>query len=213
MGIIYSVTNRSYSLLRGIIMLFTGILLIWKPVFALNFIVQLIAVLLVASGIVTLVLAIGNRKKSGRRDLLSSFAEINTLVYVSFGVLIFIFPGFFISALVFLFGVILLLLGGSQIANIVLSSRYGFKAPVLLYVVPAIITICGIILFFQPFTSRVVLTMFFGGCVAAYGIMELASSWKFRKVKFDKSGRFVETEEVPYEDVKSEQPDGGKNNE
>ena len=61
-----------------------------------------------------------------------------------------------------------------------------------MYIVPAIITICGVILFFQPFTAKNVLTMFFGGCLAGYGAVELISSWVLRKVKFSKEGKFIE---------------------
>jgi hypothetical protein len=41
--------------------------------------------------------------------------------------------------------------------------------------------------------------MFFGGCLAGYGAVELISSWVLRKVKFSKEGKFVEAEVISSE--------------
>ena len=74
---------------------------------------------------------------------------------------------------------------------------------------PILVTLCGIILFFQPFTAKDVLTMFFGGCLAVYGIEELTASWILRKVKFGRDGKFVNAQaniqDVPFEEVDSPQ--------
>ncbi len=220
MGIIYSLTNRTNSIVRGVIFLILGIALLFWPANMLNLIVQLIAAFLIATGVVTLVFTLKAKSKEeadGQRSFISSFATVNVVVYICFGALIFIFPGFFVSILVFLFGVILLMLGLGQLANLFLSSRHT-SMPAYFYIVPVIITICGIMLFFQPFTTKDVLTMFFGACVAMYGIEEIISGWMLRKVEFGKDGKFVQRnapaveaavedvpyEEVPYEEVKEE---------
>ncbi len=220
MSIIYSLTNRTYSVIRGIIFLLLGAALLFWPASMLNLIVKLIAAFLVATGIVTLIFTLKAKKQDaadGQVSFLSSFAVVNVAVYICFGALIFIFPGFFVSILVFLFGVILLMLGLGQLANLFLSARH-ISMPAYFYIVPVIITICGIMLFFQPFTTKDVLTMFFGACVAVYGIEEIISGWMLRKVEFGRDGKFVQRdapaveasvedvpyEEVPYEEVKEE---------
>jgi uncharacterized membrane protein HdeD (DUF308 family) len=151
----------------------------------LNVIVKLIAAFLIAAGIATLYFTKDdneNVSQEGQRGFLKSFASLNVAVYLCFGILIFLFPSFFVSILVFLFGGILLLLGVGQLVNLFLSSKYT-QLSGYMYIVPAVVTICGIILFFQPFTAKNILTMFFGGCLAAYGAVELISSWLLRKVK------------------------------
>ena len=125
--------------------------------------------------------AVQDDQKNG---FLKSFASLNVAVYLCFGILIFLVPSFFVSILVFLFGAILLLFGIGQLVNLFLSSRHT-KLSGYMYIVPAVVTICGIILFFQPFTAKNVLTMFFGGCLAGYGAVELVSAWILRNVKID----------------------------
>ena len=198
MHIIYSITNRTYSAVRGVLILALGLALLIWPDAMLNIIVKLIAAFLIAAGLVTLYFAQNKKEKESQmpqgedKSFLSSFANLNIAVYLCFGILIFIFPSFFVSILVFLFGAILLLLGIGQLINLFVSARHT-KLSGYMYIVPAVITICGIILFFQPFTAKNVLTMFFGGCLAGYGAVELVSSWMLRKVKFSKDGKFLES--------------------
>ena len=222
-------TNRTTSAFRGAIMLLLGMALLIWPASMLNVIVKVIAAFLIAIGAVTLFANIKAQKeeeqelgpdRKRQRDILRTFASLNVALYLFFGVLIFVFPGFFVSILVFLFGAILLFLGIGQLVNIFISNRHT-TLPVYFYIVPIVITLCGIILFFQPFTAKDVLTMFFGGCLAVYGAEELIAAWMLRKVKFGKDGKFVSTEngvnpqnvvevnnkysgaeEVPFEEVK-----------
>lgn len=204
MHIIYSITNRTYSAVRGVLILALGLALLIWPDAMLNIIVKLIAAFLIAAGLVTLYFAQNKKEKEVQvpqdenKSFLSSFASLNIAVYLCFGILIFIFPSFFVSILVFLFGAILLLLGIGQLINLFVSARHT-KLSGYMYIVPAVITICGIILFFQPFTAKNVLTMFFGGCLAGYGAVELISSWMLRNVKFSKEGKFVEAEVISSE--------------
>ena len=217
MNVVYSITNRTSSTVRGLLMLVLGLALLIWPASMLNLIVKIIAAFLIAIGVVTLYFNIKAQKEEERelgpnvkrqKDLLRSFASLNVAIYLFFGVLIFIFPGFFVSILVFLFGAILLLLGLGQLVNLFISSRHT-SLPAFFYIVPILVTLCGIILFFQPFTAKDVLTMFFGGCLAIYGIEELTASWILRKVKFGRDGKFVNAQaniqDVPFEEVDSPQ--------
>lgn len=221
MHIIYTLTNRTYSIIRGVAFLLLGIALLFWPDSMLNLIVKVIAAFLIAIGIVSLYFNIKANKeaekeesdgKSGSNDIFRTFATLNVAIYLFFGLLIFIFPGFFVSILVFLFGAILLLLGIGQFVNLFISGRH-ISVPAYFYVIPAIITISGIILFFQPFTAKNVLTMFFGGCVAGYGIVEIISGWMLRAVKFNRNGKYINTEkaeDVTYEVVSSKIEDSTK---
>lgn len=221
MHIIYTLTNRTYSVIRGIAFLLLGVALLFWPNSMLNLIVKVIAAFLIAIGIVSLYFNIKANKeaekdesdgKNGSHDIFRTFATLNVAIYLFFGLLIFIFPGFFVSILVFLFGAILLLLGIGQFVNLFISGRH-ISVPAYFYVIPAIITISGIILFFQPFTAKNVLTMFFGGCVAGYGIVEIISGWMLRAVKFNRNGKYINTEkaeDVIYEVVSSKIEDNKK---
>ena len=116
----------------------------------------------------------------GIMDWLGFEAVDTSIVYVLFGLLVFLFPGFFLSLIAFLFGGVLLIAGLSQVIGLYQSSKY---APVGggMYIVPVAITVCGIALFFSPRASTEMLTMIFGAAVALYGISELVAVWKLRK--------------------------------
>lgn len=186
-------------MVRGVLTLLLGLALLIWPASMLNLIVKIIAAFLIAIGVVTLYFNIKAQKEEERelgpnvkiqRDFLRTFASLNVAIYLFFGLLIFIFPGFFVSILVFLFGAILLLLGLGQLINLFVSNRH-IKFPIFFYVVPIIVTLCGVILFFQPFTAKDVLTMFFGGCLVVYGAEELIANWMLRSVKFDQDGVII----------------------
>ncbi len=178
MGFGYFVTNRTSSVVRGIItLLFGGCLLAW-PGFTAGLIVKLIAGVLVAIGVVTLLSAV--KAASQTKSAIPVLVALNVGVYLVFGLLVFLFPNFFLSLIAFLFGGVLLIAGLSQIIGLHQGSKY---APVGggMYIVPVAITVCGIALFFSPRASTEMLTMIFGAAVALYGISELVAAWKLRK--------------------------------
>ena len=180
MGFGFYVTNRTSSVVRGILtLLFGGCLLIW-PGFTAGLIVKLIAGVLVAIGAVTLLSAV--RAASQTNSAIPVLVALNVGVYLIFGLLVFLFPNFFLSLIAFLFGGVLLVAGLSQVIGLYQGSKY---APVGggMYIVPVAITICGIALFFSPRASTEMLTMIFGGAVALYGISELVAVWKLRSGK------------------------------
>ena len=193
MNIIYSITNRTSSLVRGIVFLLLGFLLVIRPESMLNFIVMILAALLIVISVISIILMYkGSRKEiGGGFTPLSYFSFAAMIISLVFGVLLFAFPSFFTEILVLLFGLFLLLLGGTQIANMVVSAKY-VRLPLWLYVSPILITISGVVCFFQPFQAKTAIIIFFGAVVMLYGIVEIISSVMLRRVKFEKNGSYVE---------------------
>ena len=199
MGLGFYVTNRTSSVARGILTLVLGVCLLVWPGFTSGLIVKLIAGFLLAIGVVTLVSAMMAASKT--KSAIPVLVALNVAVYLIFGLLVFLFPEFFLSLIAFLFGGVLLIAGLSQVIGLYQSSKY---APVGggMYIVPVAITICGIALFFSPRASTEMLTMIFGGAVALYGISELAAVWKLRKGKASagNGGAASDTPEGEYTD-------------
>ena len=199
MGFGYFVTNRTSSVVRGILtLLFGGCLLIW-PGFTAGLIVKLIAGVLVAIGVVTLLSAV--KAASQTNSAIPVLVALNVGVYLIFGLLVFLFPTFFLSLIAFLFGGVLLVAGLSQVIGLYQGSKF---APVGggMYIIPVAITICGIALFFSPRASTEMLTMIFGAAVALYGISELVAAWKLRKGKTPAgNGGAADGEYTDYEEV------------
>ena len=199
MGLIYTVTNRNFSLFRGLFTTLFGLaLLIWPQQFP-QLIVRIIAGFSLLAGLFTLITLAERVKRTGERGIVSTLGAINALIYFVFGALIFIFPGFFISILTFFLGALLLLIGASQLMNLIFSARHA-NVPVALYIIALLLLICGIALFFNPFNEGKYLMLFFGAVMLVYGISEFISAWKLRNIKFTKEGEFVEYEEVKEQD-------------
>ena len=199
MGLEFYVTNRTSSVARGILTLVLGVCLLVWPGFTSGLIVKLIAGFLLAIGVVTLVSAMMAASKT--KSAIPVLVALNVAVYLIFGLLVFLFPGFFLSLIAFLFGGVLLIAGLSQVVGLYQSSKY---APVGggMYIVPVAITICGIALFFSPRASTEMLTMIFGAAVALYGISELVAVWKLRKGKAPAgNGGAADGEYTDYEEV------------
>ena len=173
----YYVTGRTSSVLRGVITLLLGCSLLFWPGFTSGLIVKLIAGFLLAIGCVTLFSAIAAASRSN--SAIPVLVVINVAVYMVFGLLVFLFPNFFLGLIAFLFGAVLLVAGISQLAGLYQGSKY---APVAggMYVIPVAITVCGIALFFSPKASTEMLTMIFGGAVSLYGISETLSGRRKR---------------------------------
>lgn len=204
MSVIYSFTNRTYSVVRGVMALALGICLLVWPDSAAALIIKIIAAFLLAAGILTLMVALNARRKTAGEGM-PALTIMNICVYLVFGLLIFMFPNFFLGVIMFLFGAVLLFFGTGQLINVIYSKKYigiswGF------YVVPVLMIASGILLFFNPFSTVTVLTAFFGACLAVYGLSEMYSAWRLKKVVFDKSGKYVGiAEDVPYEEVGGEE--------
>lgn len=199
MSYIYSVTNRTYSVARGIITFIFGACLLLWPDFTAGLIVKIIAAFMLAAGILTLVSALNaNGRSEGGIPFLSI---VNICVYLIVGLLIFLFPNFFLGLIAFLFGAVLLFAGVGQLVNLYQSSKHAV-IPGGLYIIPILITVCGVVLFFSPGFSTRVLTMVFGGAMLLYGISEIVSGWKLRHIRFTKEGKFsVPVEDVDYQEA------------
>ena len=178
MGFNYFVTGRTTSVLRGIITLaMGGCLLLW-PGFTAGLIVKLIAGFLLTVGFITLFTALAAASRTS--SPMPMIIVLNVAVYLVFGLLVFLFPNFFLGLIAFLFGAVLLVAGISQIVGLYQGSKFSNLSGGM-YVMPVAITVCGIALFFSPKASTEMLTMIFGAAIALYGVSELVAVWKLRK--------------------------------
>ncbi len=191
MGFNYFITGRTTSVLRGVVTLLMGCCLLFWPGFTAGLIVKLIAGFLLTIGFITLVTALMSASRTN--SPVPVIIVMNVLVYLVFGLLVFLFPNFFLGLIAFLFGAVLLVAGISQIIGLFQAGRYS-RLSGGMYVIPVAITVCGIALFFSPKASTEMLTMIFGAAVALYGVSELFAAWKLRKA--GSSAEYADYEEI-----------------
>ena len=190
--------DRSYGYSRAVLAAILGIVLIIWPGTAVRTIIIVIGAVLMLLGAVSLIFS--KKPEEGQnRSLLS----LNGMASLIFGLILVIFPTFFAGIIMFLFGAILLIVGVSEVANLI-SVRRETKAPASLFLGPIITTACGIVIFFNPFSTIEWLFIFFGISLLVYALTEFLSTKKIRKIYKDFTAS-KEKESDLIEDVKYEE--------
>lgn len=190
--------DRSYGYSRAVLATILGIVLIIWPGTAVRTIIIVIGAVLMLLGAVSLIFS--KKPEEGQNRSLLSLNGIASLV---FGLILVIFPTFFAGIIMFLFGAILLIVGVSEVANLI-SVRRETKAPASLFLGPVITTACGIVIFFNPFSTIEWLFIFFGISLLIYALTEFLSTKKIRKIYRDFTAS-KEKESDLIEDVKYEE--------
>lgn len=179
--------------LRALIALAVGIMMVVNPGEALTAVVKVIAAFLLASGLVSLVVGLRN-KKDGSLPLMS----FNALVDVLLGLFLFVFPGFVAKFMIYLIGFALLTFGVVQILALASARKLtglGFGA----FVLPAIVTLVGGFILFNPFAESV-MVMITGAALVVYGASELLSSWRMKKAIDEYEIRQAPEKETPVQE-------------
>ena len=190
--------DRSYGYSRAVLAAILGIVLIIWPGTAVRTIIIVIGAVLMLLGAVSLIFS--KKPEEGQNRSLLSLNGIASLI---FGLILVIFPTFFAGIIMFLFGAILLVVGVSEVANLI-SVRRETKAPASLFLGPVITTACGIVIFFNPFSTIEWLFIFFGISLLIYALTEFLSTKKIRKIYRDFTAS-KEKESDLIEDVKYEE--------
>lgn len=180
--------------LRALIALAVGIMMVVNPGEALTTVVKVIAAFLLASGLVSLVVGLRN-KKDGSLPLMS----FNALVDVLLGLFLFVFPGFVAKFMIYLIGFALLAFGVVQILALASARKMtglGFGA----FVLPIIVTLVGGFILFNPFAESV-MVMITGAALVVYGASELLSSWRMKKAIDEYEIRQAPEKETPVQET------------
>ncbi len=166
--------SRINGPLRALIALAVGIMMVVNPGEALTVVVKVIAAFLLASGLVSLIVGLRN-KKDGSLPLMS----FNALVDVLLGLFLFVFPGFVAKFMIYLIGFALLAFGVVQILALA-SARKMTGLGFGVFVLPIVVTLVGGFILFNPFAESV-MVMITGAALVVYGASELLSSWRMKK--------------------------------
>ena len=166
--------NRISGPLRALSALAIGVMMVLRPDNALTTVVKVIAAFILASGVVSLIVGL-KEKKNGSLPLMS----FNALVDIIIGIVLFSAPGFVAKFIIYLIGFVLLGFGIMQILALFSAKRVmglGLGA----FILPTVVTLVGGFLLFNPFAESV-MVMIAGAAIIVYGASELLSSWKMKK--------------------------------
>lgn len=184
--ITFGFRNRMSGVFRAVAAIVLGIIMVAMPSASLRILVQIVAAVLIASGLVSAVYGLANRRNGA-----FSLMIFNSVVDVVLGVLMFCYPDFVAGFIIVVLGVALLLLGLLQIFTLVSASsfvRMGFWA----YLFPVLCTAGGALIIFRPWNIGSALTLVAGIALLVYGVSELIASWKMRKAMKEYEIKFGE---------------------
>ncbi len=170
--------NAKINIWRSVLAIVLGLVLVIWPDVALNYIVIFLGVILLVGGVVV----ITSYFASKRHDVEGMFpvgATVSSLV----GLLLILFPSFFVSVLMFILGVLLAVAAISEVSTLVKARKIGFSIPLLSYVFPVIILIGGIIVMIDPFETAATVFILFGITAMVYGVTDLYNQYTFLKKK------------------------------
>lgn len=171
----FGYSNRLSGPMRALVAVAIGVIMVVYNEQAMNIVVKIIAALIFASGIVSLV--VGLKKKNDNTSRLMNFNAVVDLVIAA---LLFMFNGFVANLIIYLIGFALLGFGLFQILALFGASRV-MKLGFWPFVMPFLVTGAGIFLLFNPEWTKSSISLFAGIALLIYGVSELLSSWKVKK--------------------------------
>ncbi len=172
--ITFGYRSRVNGPLRALVALAVGVMMVMNPDEALTTVVKIFAAFMFASGLVSLVVGLKDRNR-GSLPLMSFNAAVDLLI----GLFLFIAPGFVARFIIYLIGFALLAFGAVQLIALA-SARRVMNMGMGVFVLPAIVTVVGCVILFNPFAEKV-MVMIAGASLVVYGASELLSSWKMKK--------------------------------
>ena len=163
-------------------------------------VVRVIAALLFAAGVISLVYSIVNHKNK-----MMGLLSIPAIVDVVIGLLLFFYPEPVTCLIVYLIGILLVVFGVIQL--IALSSIMSILGAGFFSLMLSILVIIGgVVLLFNPFTMKVMSII--GGCfLIIYGVQELRSAWKMDKAMKTYEIKFGSEQRDENEYKSSSEPD------
>lgn len=164
----------SYSVVSSLCALIMGILLVVWPEAAVIYLVITVGVLFLLPGLYGIVAYFTSRSRSGL-----SFPVI-ALGSVLFGIWLIVMPEFFVSILMYVLGALLVIAGISQLMGFVSAGKEWGRIPWVLYVVPVLVLLAGILILVNPFQAATVPFMVLGVSSIVYGLTDLLRVLRYR---------------------------------
>lgn len=194
--------SLNYFLISSICALIVGVLLIVNPGDAVSFLVVAIGALFLLSGVVGTFswLRAVTQKKSEvtvRPNVMVLIVSVGSLLL---GLWLMIMPQFFIGALMYVLGVLLVLCGLNQLTSLIVARR-SMKVPFVLFVFPIVFLLTGILILYNPFEAANVPFIILGVAFLVYGVTDLIRLFSY---KVEEKRNVSEAEVV--EEVKDDAP-------
>lgn len=167
--------NWRWLLLRGILAIVFAVLVLLQPGLALFSLILLFAAYAIADGIVAIVSAV----RAARRHERWGWFVLEGVIGIAAGALAFLLPGIAMFSFVLLAAVWAL---ASGVAMIVAAIRVRRDHGRLWLAVAGLLSVAlGVLLFLQPLTGAIVLTLWIGAYALAFGVLLIVAAIGLRR--------------------------------
>lgn len=166
--------RMNYSLLRAVSALVVGLVLVFFPDKAADYLVITVGVLFLIPSLISI---IGYFAQGA--DMRGHF-PVEGVGCMLLALWLIIVPGFFADLLTYILGFILLMGGVQQLSSLMAARRWTV-VPVGFYVVPVLILLAGLISLFNPIGARSTVFMVIGFTSLVYAASELVNWFKFSR--------------------------------
>ena len=190
------------SIFRALSAIAIGILLIKFPDNTVTWITVAIGILILLSGIISLVVYVHARKNVSEYKITDAQGRVvagekPTFPIVGVGSIILGFlltltPNIFIKALMYIIGAILILGAINQYMNLINARRYG-KIGFGYWIFPSVILLIGLYVIIKPLAPASMAMLVLGWCSLLYGVTEMINSLKF----YSDKRKAHQAEEIP----------------
>ena len=190
------------SVFRAVCAIATGALLIKFPDNTVTGITIAIGVLFLLSGIISCLTYIQAKRNvseykiyDAKGNLVAGDKPAFPIVGIGsiiLGLILALTPSSFVTALMYVIGIILVLGAINQFMNLVNARKYG-KVSFGFWVFPSVVLLIGLYVIIKPMVPASMAMLILGWCSLLYGVTELVNSLKFHADK----RKFRQAQEVP----------------
>lgn len=197
--ITFGYNSRFSSPLRALVFVVLGILMIVAKADAMELVVKIFAAFILAAGIVSIF--VGFRQKKEGTMPLSFF---NALTNVVIAALLFMFSGFVAKFVSYLLGFVLFGFGMFQL-SVLMSMRKNVQVSIAAYILPVLVTLAGVVIFFYPEFFGQSLGLIAGIALIVYGASDLMSAFKMKNAKDEVTQTPENPAETPSEPIEAKE--------
>lgn len=147
-------TVKNHGLTRSIVSLIIGLLMVIFPGFVAGSLVQIVGCLLILIGVASIVLFM---KGHSMLMLLLSIVELSS------GMVLLVWPGYILDFIFMILGLMLLIFA---VEEIIAFARV--KADWKAFILPVLILVCGVVIFFLPSGAVNATVILFGSALIVY---------------------------------------------
>lgn len=197
--ITFGYNSRFSSPLRALVFVALGILMLVAKADAMELVVKIFAAFILAAGIVSIF--VGFRQKKEGTMPLSFF---NALTNVVIAALLFMFSGFVAKFVSYLLGFVLFGFGMFQL-SVLMSMRKNVQVSIAAYILPVLVTLAGVVIFFYPEFFGQSLGLIAGIALIVYGASDLMSAFKMKNAKDEVTQTPENPAETPSEPIEAKE--------